>query len=252
MFLCGVAILLMVQVHFVGNLSPREPSSAWLYDASSWLGVLPAPLFTFVSGLSFCLWTRKQEKKGQSDEAITKVAIRRGLFLFGAGLALNVFVWLPEDTFDWDILTLLGASFLILAFARKLPTEVLAVICVMVLLLSPLLRDMADYSTYWEGLEYVPDLTLTDVLLGFFCNGYFPLFPWIIFPLSGFIIGDFLARGSLRALASLAAIGCGFTALAVLFHFLGDKLPAAMAEHYAWRSLPCIQLPLCTCLERSA
>ena len=57
----GVAIILMTQVHFVENLSPREPRSAWLYDVATFLGGLPAPLFTFVSGLSYALWLRKQE-----------------------------------------------------------------------------------------------------------------------------------------------------------------------------------------------
>ena len=52
----GAAILMMIQVHFVEYLSPREVSSALLYDLSKHLGVLPAPLFMFLMGLS--LWQR--------------------------------------------------------------------------------------------------------------------------------------------------------------------------------------------------
>src|SRR4051794_6993289 len=108
----------MIQVHFVGHLSPRAGPYAWLYEASAALGLIPAPLFTFVSGVSYGLWVRKQEALGKGDAAITKVTLRRGLFLFGAGVAFNVLVWLPEDTFNWDVLTLLGAALVLLAFAR--------------------------------------------------------------------------------------------------------------------------------------
>ncbi|HYV36687.1 MAG TPA: heparan-alpha-glucosaminide N-acetyltransferase domain-containing protein [Gemmataceae bacterium] len=232
----GVAILLMVQVHFIGHLSPYEESSAWIYLPSGWLGMTPAPLFTFLSGLSFCLWTRKQESKGQADETITKVAIRRGLFLFGSGIALNVLVWLPEETFNWDILTLIGASFVILAFARKLPTEILALICGIVVLLSPPFRVISDYAAYWDDYNYVYDFTLIDVVSGFFLNGYFPLLPWIVVPMTGFIVGDIAVRGERRSSAwqwRLAIAGIGFILFAALMEILGPTLPAPLARHYA-------------------
>jgi uncharacterized membrane protein len=186
----GTAILLMIQVHFVDNLSPRTEGSAWLYDLSAGLGLLPAPLFTFVAGLSYCLWVRKQESLGRRDEDITKITVRRGLFLFGTGIAFNVLVWLPEDTFNWDILTLLGTSLLVLAFARHLPPGILVLLAAVILILSPPLRATTDYADYWIDQSYEADFTLQDVLRGFFVNAYFPVFPWLFFPLVGFSIGD--------------------------------------------------------------
>ena len=58
-FLRAIAILLMIQVHFVENLSKREASSAALYDLSEVLGMLPAPVLTFMVGLSLWLWLRR-------------------------------------------------------------------------------------------------------------------------------------------------------------------------------------------------
>jgi uncharacterized membrane protein len=133
----AIAILLMIQVHFVENLSPREASSAALYDLSEVLGMLPAPLFTFLVGLSLWLWLRRETGLGRSELELSKVVVRRGLFLSGAGLAFAVVIWLPEEVFDWDILTLLGAS----------------------------------------------------TLIGFLLQGYFPLLPWVVFPLVGFATG---------------------------------------------------------------
>lgn len=75
----AIAILTMIQVHFVENLSPREASSAALYDLSQFLGTLSAPLFTFLLGLSLWLWLRKQTSSGRSELELSKVVIRRGL-----------------------------------------------------------------------------------------------------------------------------------------------------------------------------
>jgi uncharacterized membrane protein len=231
----AVAILLMVQVHFVENLSSSEKPSAWLYTACTRLGSLPAPFFTIVSGLSFCLWARKQEALGLKAEAITKVAVRRGLFLFAAGIVFNVVVWFPQGTFNWDILTLIGTSMVILAFARHLPPVILALICVMVLLLSPPLRVVGDFPAYWEDQSYSSDFTFRDIVSGFLVNGYFPVFPWIVFPLIGFIIGDVGFRRRQRSaawLGQLMAIGIGRMAIAALGIILGAKMPRLIAEYY--------------------
>src|SRR3954467_5669810 len=94
----GAAILLMIQVHFVDNLSSRDPSSAWLYDASMALGALSAPLFTSVSGVSYGLWVRKQEGLGRGAREVTRRSLRRGWFLFALGLALKWPIWPGEGT----------------------------------------------------------------------------------------------------------------------------------------------------------
>ena len=105
-----LAIFMMIQVHFVENLSAEFEGWAGLSGSGAapvpwWLMTgLGAPLFTFLSGVSYRLWVTAQEARGRSDIEISKVTIRRGLFLFGLGLIFNVFIWLPEDIFNWDIL----------------------------------------------------------------------------------------------------------------------------------------------------
>ena len=231
----GVAILMMVQVHFVENLSFREASSAWLYDATIWLGFLPAPLFTIVSGMSFGLWVRKLEAAGRSDADITHAAVRRGFFLFALGIVFNVVVWLPDDAFNWDVLTLIGVSLGFLAYARKLPLGVLVLICVAIVVLSPPLRVVGDYPEYWDNAAYEYDWTIRDVAFGFFANGYFPLFPWLAFPLAGFILGEVvfpLRERPLVSLKGLGAMGLLFMAAAALGAKWGTKMPSLVAKHY--------------------
>jgi uncharacterized membrane protein len=232
----AVAILLMVQIHFVDDLSTTSASPPWLYAISCRLGEWPAPLFALLMGLSFSLWTRKEESLGRADREITKIAVRRGIFLFVLGIVFNFLVWLPEGTFNWDILTLLGVSMVVLALVRKLPPAVLVIICLMVLLISPPLRTVGDYGAYWEQGYYTYDFTFRDVIFGFFVNGYFPLLPWIIFPLMGYIVGEvaFRPRGSdARADWRLAAAGLGLMALSIVDVAVGGQAPYLFAKHYA-------------------
>lgn len=213
----GLAILLMIQVHFVDNLSSRAAPFGWLYDASMLLGSLSAPLFTFLSGVSYALWMRKQEDQGVRAREVTRRTLRRGWFLFGLGLLFNFAIWLPAETFNWDILTLLGTSFLFLAVARKLPLPVLTLICVAVVVVSPPLRVVGDYGSYWDEFEYSYDFTFRDVLFGFVANGYFPLFPWLAFPVAGFVCGELLFRSGRRTVVvqkRLVLVGLGMMALA--------------------------------------
>src|SRR5690349_14889571 len=97
-----LAIFLMVIVHFVENLSGSNfvPSG------------FGAPLFTLLVGVSYSLWLKSQEKRQRSDSEISKITVRRGLFLFGVGFLFNIVVWLPEDTYNWDVLTFIGAAFI--------------------------------------------------------------------------------------------------------------------------------------------
>lgn len=185
----AVAIAIMVIVHFTENLSAWHgpQGSDGLLSGGFWRPTgLAAPLFTFVAGVSLRLWIRGREQRGDTDEAITKAAVRRGLFLVGIGFAFNVLVWLPEDVFNWDVLTFIGASLVLLAACRGAPDGVALLAATVVIVVSPALREMADYPAYWTEGYFDPDLTLGDVALGFLCVGYFPVFPWIAYPLAGF------------------------------------------------------------------
>lgn len=176
----------MVLVHFGENLSGfHSPITGF-----------GAPLFAFLAGVSYCLWSRAQTARGKSEMEISQTSVRRALFVFGVGFAFNIFVWLPEDVFNWDVLTFIGASLLLLTGARHLPSPVLTAISIASLLVSPVLRETVEYSAYWQNGYFDPDMTLPDVIIGFLVTGYFPIFPWIAFPLVGFQAGGYLFADS--------------------------------------------------------
>jgi hypothetical protein len=177
-----IAIVVMVLVHFAENLSGVQlPITG-----------LGAPLFTFLSGLSYRLWVNGLEFKGTSEEEISKRSIRRGLFVFAVGFAFNIFVWLPEDTFNWDVLTMIGFAVLVLNGLRRLPMMISIFLAFGTILISPLLRGMADYEAYWVNNYFEVDLTLPDILIGFFATGFIPIFPWIAYSIAGLVTGTIL------------------------------------------------------------
>lgn len=183
------AIVIMVVVHFVENLAGVVPT----------ISGFGAPLFALLSGLSYRLWLDAQRARGVSEALITLRTVRRGLFLFSAGFVFNVLVWLPEDTFNWDVLTLLGVGYLALEWARRMRPSVVACACAVIFVLTPAARVAVDYESFWSTGSYDPDFTLSDVLSGFFATGYFPLFPWLCYPLLGFLVaGELFAAPATR------------------------------------------------------
>lgn len=199
------AIVIMIVVHFLENLSGIVPT----------ISGFGATLFSFLSGVNYRLWLDSQHAQGVSEEMISVRTVRRGLFLVGAGITFNVLVWLPADTFNWDVLTFLGMGYLMLEWARRMRPGVVASACVVIFVISPAARVLVDYDSFWSSGQYDPDVTLSDVLSGFFATGYFPLLPWLCYPLLGFLVaGELFAVQTTqrRSLAWCAKFGAGLLA----------------------------------------
>ena len=218
----ALAIIFMVQIHFVQNLSPYEQSSAWLYDLAGALGAIPAPWFTFLVGFSLWLWLQKRE--GTPVKDLRRQNLRRGIFVFLVGLLFAALIWTPPQIFGWDILTLIGAASLVVFALRRWPNWALIALSALVLILSPTLRQMTGYAAHWDAAgEYTYDFTLPDVVLGFLLHGYFPLLPWIVFPLSGYLTArHFFGEQSRTSRRGLVLLGAGLIVLSLLTAALGD------------------------------
>jgi uncharacterized membrane protein len=236
------AIFMMVVVHFVENLSATydgvddagHPLTPW------WLPTgLAAPLFTLLTGASYAIWLSVQEHRRVPSDEISRRTVRRGLFLIGLGFAFNIFIWLPEDTFNWDVLTLIGTGMLALAVVPHLPMPVPLLIIGLLFAFAPILRTTTDYAAYWETYHFDYDFTLSDVLIGYLVVGYFPVFPWLLYPIVGFLAGRRVfaigaaARPAGTGSRELLAIGAGLLAAATVASLL--SLLQTDAAPVGWR-----------------
>ncbi len=184
-----IAIIGMIQVHIVEWLSGYIDYQSPFYQFSMLVGSFPAAMFTFLVGMSLFISVKRQEDGGVDPGLIADRNLRRGVAIFFFGLLFLIFVWMPEEVFAWDILTLIGASLLVLFPLRKLSTKALLTIAIFVVVASPFIRQFTDYYSYWNKWgEYTTSFEMPEVLIGFFANAYFPLFPWIVFPLIGYVV----------------------------------------------------------------
>ncbi len=180
------AIIFMVQIHFVDYMSYLSARNNSLYDIIEHLGMLPAPIFTFLVGISLFISLQKY-----SPEIAHHQTLRRGVAIFILGLLHNLFNWGAESIFDWDILTLIGSALIIVYFLRRVNLIWMSLIIFSIIIFSPILREILGYNQYWDfsTSEFTYALTFKDIFLGWLISGYFPIFPWIIFPLAGYATG---------------------------------------------------------------
>jgi len=236
----AVAIALMVVVHFAENLAGWYGGAGNAFAGVHRTWWLPtgfaAPTFAFLVGVSYRLWLDLQRRRGRSEEAIAKGTVRRGLFLIGLGFAFNVLVWLPEDVFNWDILTLIGCGMLALELARRMPDAVVLFAAALVVAVAPTMRLLAGYPAYWAEGFFDYDFTLADVTLGWLVTGYFPIFPWLAFPLAGYA----LAAGRAANAGRPAGVGVGLVASATVLVLVWPSLPEAVtgAAAQPWTMFP--------------
>ncbi len=216
----AMAIAIMVTVHFIENLSGLYGDGERMIlgvDYGWWLPTgFAAPTFALLSGMSYRLWSVVQKEKGYTDEMISKRTIRRGLFLIGLGFMFNVLVWLPEDVFNWDILTLIGFALLALSVVRQMPEKIVILSAGLVIAISPILRVMADYPAFWQAYYFDYDFTISDVLLGWLVVGYFPVFPWLALPMIGYVLARFLFVES-RKIQKIQI--CGFAVISIVISY---------------------------------
>lgn len=215
----AIAIVLMVFVHFMENLAGADWGPAGF----------GAPLFTFLVGVSYWLWLDSQYEKKRPTEEIGRTSARRGVFLFVVGVAFNVIVWLPEDTFNWDVLTLIGSALLLLTAIRDMPLLVPLAGIAAALVCGPVMREFADYNSYWTDGYFDPDWTWGQIALGYLAIGYFPLFPWIAYPLAGFVTATLFFEDRERAPTGRAMLlGGSLIALAVAMVIARPYLPTPL------------------------
>jgi len=220
----ALAIIGMIQVHIVEWLSGYYDSHTPLYQLSELVGSFPASLFTFLVGMSLFVSVNRQEKEGVEPGLISDRNLRRGMAIFFFGLLFMIIVWMPEEVFAWDILTFIGASLLIIFPLRNLGTGKIISIMLFILLISPVVRIYTDFHSHWNRWgEYVPSFDMPGVLMGFFANAYFPLLPWLVFPLAGYLVSRAcFGDDQLRLPKRLLPAGIGLIVLSLVMIFLSS------------------------------
>jgi uncharacterized membrane protein len=262
----GLACILMFQTHCYDSwLSPEARKSALLVW-SQLGGTLPAPLFIFLSGISFALVTERLRAKGATPAEIAKTTIRRGAEIFALGLLFRIqeyalgHRWSPwTDLFRVDVLNILGLSMMLMGVlcwlsADHRPTNASALL--QSARTSRIRGIFASLSTAAAIAMVTPLLWTTHRPrhlpwpLESYINGVhifgnpqpwlFPLFPWSAFAFVGLAVGFFLFTNIAQCYEGLVFAVLG--GIGILACLLSRKLDASPLQLYSiydyWHTSP--------------
>ena len=245
----GSSLALMIIIHCLiayGDEKATESALYFFFDGV--FGNLGATWFLLMVWMSQVL--SADRRKGVDEIDLMKKAFLRGAYLFAAGLLQSALAFGPSEMWDWDILPLIGSAVVALYFCRFLPSWLILVISAALAFMAPWLRSFVDFTVAWGGKlipcpfisDYLPGIcfeppdvyrviwSLDEILKGYFLSGTFPIFPWLAFPLIGFVIGRRIVSGLIkRDLPFLQVIGLVLIFLGATLSYAGIFRPGSSA-----------------------
>jgi uncharacterized membrane protein len=258
-WLRGLACLVMFQTHCYDSWLGGAARESGFFRLSQLGGTLPAPLFLFLSGISFALVTDKLRQKGVSADEIARTTIARGGEIFLLGLLFRVQEFLlGQPSAPWtdllrvDVLNVIGVSLMMMGIACRIAavgggvdplrlrriTIVTAVICAAAIaaLTPPLWTSWQPRWLPWWLESYVNGVHI----FGKPQPWLFPVFPWAAFAFAGLAVGLILQSSWARTHQSPALACAGFSGAGLVV--LGLRLDARPAQLYRvydfWHTSP--------------
>ncbi len=210
----GLAVYLMIQVHLAELFLKPELYSGITGQLALLLGGVPAaPVFMAVMGYFMA-------RSGKSSWSVLK----RGILLFAGGLLLNiglnssyfVFQWVNPDLmsaftpwpyiFGVDILLFAGLATILLGLLKNLfkPKPIVWLV---------LAIAVVTFSSFFN--QVIPVEQRMGYVAAFIGGGsfwsYFPLIPWLAYPLTGMAFAGF--ESSFKSMRNILRYSVLFTAL---------------------------------------
>ena len=260
----GLACVLMFQTHCYDSWLSAGARRTTFFMWSQLGGTLPAPLFLFLSGISFALVTDKLQKKGTPPNVIARTTIRRGAEILGLGLLFRVqeyviaWGWAPwSDLLRVDILNTIGISMILMGVVcwivlkagrtsriRQVLGLTAGGVALLISLLTPLLwTTWRPHWLPWPIESYIDGVHTFNAPQPWL----FPIFPWIAFALAGLAVGlflftDFAKRDERITFGVLGAGGVLCCGAAIVLDLLPMRL---YAVYDYWHTSPLFLLLRC-------
>lgn len=258
-WLRGFACLAMFQTHCYDSWLGGAARESGFFKLSQLGGTLPAPLFLFLSGISFALVTDKLRQKGVAADEIARTTILRGGEIFALGLLFRV----QEFALGWpaapwtdllrvDVLNVIGISLVMMGVACRVAagvggfdllrlrriTVVTAVVCAAAIAIftPPLWTTWQPRWLPWWLESYINGVHI----FGKPQPWLFPIFPWAAFAFAGLASGLLLLSDWAKKNKGLALLVTGLSggALIVLGLWLDARPVQLYRVHDFWHTNP--------------
>ena len=188
----GFAIIMIIIAH----TAVAWLDSDWIYIygiVSASLDILGPSLFVFLSALSVIFSIRR--KKGRLPNKVIRNRIfSRGLTIIVMGLLFNVIglnivrpdIPFPLSIWGWNILVFIGFSQIFSYYAVKLKKIVRTIIGVIIILISPALREFLYLNKDADSIIWILHFIITSP------TPEITLFPWLAVCFISSIFGEYL------------------------------------------------------------
>ncbi len=277
----GLACVLMIQAHCYNSWLNPEARRTLLYRWSQELSTLPAPIFLFLSGVSFALVTEGLRQKNKSGSEIFRTGLFRGAEILGLGFLLRVQEFVlgyPKspwtDLLKVDVLNILGVSIIFMAlfwqlvnmsgsaeaglghesvalqtrqsvgnWRNRLIGLSLLIAAIVAVATPPLWTTHRPHFLPWMLESYINGVHN----FGSPTPWIFSIFPWCGFAFVGlafgsFLFSDFAQRKEVAALSIVGAIGALACALSLWWDYSNVRI---YAVYDYWHSSPNFFLMRC-------
>jgi hypothetical protein len=171
----GISIMIM----FYAHLLPFYIETSSILTFERIVCSSAAPIFLFLLGYNF------------NEKTSFKKTLTRGIVLLLIGVFIDVFVFSINPFFSFDIMYLIGTSVFILRIIVQKSNKIKVYISFVVLLIGFLFQFLGFYQFNISEPGLGEDFGYKDSLLNFLFNGWFPIFPWLVFPIFGNLIKTF-------------------------------------------------------------
>ncbi len=235
------AVIMMIQGHTIDTLLAIEYRTMDSLAYSFWFTLrgFTAPIFMFTAGLIFTYLLKAEEFEFLSNPRIKK-GVKRALTLIFIGYLLryptySIFDFSNVTQYQWnvfftvDALHLIGFGLLSIILAVFLAkrmyldlNSILSLSIILLFLISPVI-DKVEWNNYLP--RYI------SAYLSVKNGSFFPLFPWLIYVLSGALLGNYLQNNEgvyfkKRFSFSLLSIGGILLSISFLLYSLKGILDA--------------------------
>lgn len=240
-----LAIFLMIVCHAGIWLSTSTPQLGFYFLADNVLGDFAAAMFLFLVGVSQAVSLEKRKLFSNIAWIDFKYVLYRALIIFFLSFLLSFLVYGIPGIFEWNILSIIGLSLIVIFLLRKFSSKILFLIALFIVLTAPYLRDTNIFLSHWGGgfewndyliqyniklvvepkAAYIPTFSFINIIRGFCWMGMFPIFPWLVVPVIGFAVGKFFIQPNSKLFLpnKLIVIGGFFILIAFIMALASPK-----------------------------